>query len=170
VSKLIAFRKEHPVFRRLEFFRGRPLRDTNIHDVAWLNSMGQRMSDAEWGAYNRGLMVLLGGFLIDRDGKVIEDDSFLVCFNAHSEAAPFKLPATNPAAGWEFVWYTSDENGFVNQAAAKEIGGFREGRSAAVFRLAFKNDADHAAAVKELLEHISPPPPGVVQPAEAKPT
>jgi glycogen operon protein len=33
VSKLIAFRKEHPVFRRLEFFRGHPIRGTDIHDV-----------------------------------------------------------------------------------------------------------------------------------------
>jgi len=169
VSRLIAFRRDHPVFRRLEFFRGRPLRDTKIHDVAWLNSTGQRMSDEEWGANNRCLMVFLSGFLIDLDGKVIEDDSFLTCFNAHSEAVPFKLPATSAAAGWEYVLDSCDETGFASPAATKEIGDSREGRSVAVFRLAFKKDADHAAAVKELLERISQPP-GEKQPAEVKPT
>ena len=170
VSKLITFRKKHPVFRRLEFFRGRPLRDTNVHDVVWLNAAGQRMSDEEWGAYNRCLMVFLGGFLIGLDGKVVEDDSFLACLNAHFEPVPFKLPPTNPDAKWEYVLDTSEENGFVNQAAQKEIGETLAGRSFAIFRLAFKNGADHAAVIKELLKHISPPPPTAVAPPEAKPT
>jgi len=169
VSKLTAFRKEHPVFRRLEFFRGRPLRDTNIHDVAWLNSMGQRMSDEEWGAYNRCLMVFLSGFLIDLNGKVVEDDSFLLCLNAHFEAVPFKLPTTNPAATWEYVLNTAHEDGFVDQNNVQKIADSIEGRSLTVFRLAFKANADHSAVVKELLEHINPPP-ATAQSAETKPT
>ncbi len=170
VSNLITFRKNHPAFRRLEFFRGRPLRSTNIHDVAWLNSMGQHMTDQEWGAYNRCLMVFLSGFLLNLDGKVVEDDSFLLCLNAHHAEVPFKLPAINPAASWEYVLDTSDENGFIDQTPLKEIGDSRAGRSMAVFRLAFKNHTDHAAVVKELLEQINPLPSSNKQPVEAKPT
>jgi pullulanase/glycogen debranching enzyme len=135
-----------------------------------MNSTGQRMSDEERGAYNRCLMVFLAGFLIDLNGKVIEDDSFLACLNAHFEPVPFKLPPTNPDVKWEYVLDTSDENGFVNPATPKEIGETLAGRSLALFRLSFKNGADHAAGIKELLERISPPPPAAVAPPEAKPT
>jgi pullulanase/glycogen debranching enzyme len=151
-------------------FRGRPLRDTNIHDVAWLNSSGPCMSDEEWGAYNRCLLIFLSGFMIDLNGKVTEDESFLLCLNAHFESVSFKLPSLGKAASWESVLDSCDENGFASQSRSMDNDQLREGRSISVFRLAFKNNTDHAAVVNELLKHINPPPPSAGQPSEAKPT
>lgn len=167
VSELIAFRKKHPVFRRLEFFRGRPLR--GIRDVAWLNTSGQRMSDAEWGAYNRCLMVFLSGFLIGSSGRVVEDDSFLLCLNAHFEAVPFNLPATDPAASWECLLDTTDESGFIDQQARDKLGSDVEGRSVRLYRLKIEDRATHANILKEFLENIPSSAPTTEQSAEKKP-
>ena len=84
--RLIAFRREHPVFRRPKFFQGRPIRGAGIRDIMWFNSTGAEMTTAEWSSwFARVLGMLLSGATMDvRDprGRPIQDGTFLVLLNA----------------------------------------------------------------------------------------
>jgi isoamylase len=95
-SSLIRLRKEHPVFRRRKFFMGRSIRGASKTDIAWFRPDGQEMSEDDWGTgYVKSLAVFLNGKGLsehDVQGEPIEDDSFLVLFNAHHESLDFRLP------------------------------------------------------------------------------
>jgi isoamylase len=64
--RLIAFRREHPVFRRPKFFQGRPIRGAGIRDIMWFDSTGAEMTNAEWSSwFVRVLGMLLSGATMD---------------------------------------------------------------------------------------------------------
>ncbi|MFF7755294.1 glycogen debranching protein GlgX [Streptomyces sp. NPDC007971] len=96
--KLIALRREHPVFRRRRFFRGRAAHASGeaVKDIAWFTPAGREMTDTDWETgFARSLMVHLNGKAItepDLRGLRVEDDSFLLLFNAHSQALGFTVP------------------------------------------------------------------------------
>jgi glycogen operon protein len=116
VSKLIEFRKKHPVFARPNFFRGRQIRGGKIKDIMWLNCAGIEMSNEEWEAEGiRCLGVMLSGNMgdiTDFYGNPIRDDTFLLCFNAHHEPVEFTLPQAK-SMSWKLLLDTSAETGFV---------------------------------------------------------
>src|SRR6267142_2050943 len=101
---IIAFRREHPVFRRRRFFQGRPIRGTL--DIGWFKPDGRSMTDDDWDVgYARSLGVFLNGRAIqghDEQGRPITDDSFILLFNAHTEGVRWAIP-TEYAAGWRLV-------------------------------------------------------------------
>jgi isoamylase len=68
-KRLIAFRKQHPVFRRPKFFQGKRVRGSETKDVMWFNPGGNEMSDEEWESpFARCL-----GMLVSGDVDVIVD-------------------------------------------------------------------------------------------------
>ena len=91
---VIAFRRDHPVFRRRRWFQGRPIRGTV--DIGWFKPDGQSMTDEDWEAGRaRSLGLFLNGKTIpshDDRGRSIADDSFLLLFNAHSETLEWIIP------------------------------------------------------------------------------
>jgi isoamylase len=91
----IAFRREHPVFRRRRWFQGRPIRGTV--DIGWFQPDGQSMTDDDWTAgHARSLGVFLNGSAIqthDDRGRAIIDDSFVLLFNAQAEPVDWMIPA-----------------------------------------------------------------------------
>lgn len=96
-KRLIEIRSKHPVFRRRRFFAGGPLgQDVADRDIAWLTPDARLMTDADWNTtFGKSLMVHLNGQAIaepDRRGRKVTDDSFILCFNAHSEAIDFTMP------------------------------------------------------------------------------
>jgi glycogen operon protein len=111
-ARLTRLRAEHPIFRRQRFFQGRPIRGTNLEDIAWLRPDGQPMSDQDWdGAAAQALTVYLNGRGIpDRDelGRQVIDDSFLLLFNAHHENRTFTLPDDSYGNGWQTALDTAD--------------------------------------------------------------
>jgi len=115
-ARLIALRREHPIFRRPKFFQGREVRGAGVKDIMWLNAGGQEMSEEEWGThFVKTLGVLLCGDVLDvRDwhGEPITDDTFLILFNASHEAITFVLP-NHAAKRWAIVLNTADERGFI---------------------------------------------------------
>lgn len=120
VTRLIEFRKRHPIFRRPKFFQGRPIRGGGIKDVMWFNASGREMNDEEWtNGFARSLGVLLNGRTIDvRDhaGNPIRDDTYLFFFNAHHESVEFTLPIlTRHRVRWALVIDTREEEGFVKE-------------------------------------------------------
>ncbi|HEX2053289.1 MAG TPA: glycogen debranching enzyme, partial [Actinomycetota bacterium] len=93
--RLIAFRQEHPVFRRPNFFQGRPVIGHDLSDLAWFRSDGVDMDEEDWQAGLKTVGVFLNGQAIDahdQRGEPIVDDSFLVWFNAHVDPVDFTVP------------------------------------------------------------------------------
>ena len=115
-ARLIAFRREHPIFRRPKFFQGREVRGSGVKDLVWLNPGGTEMTDEEWGThFVKMLGVLLSGDALDvRDwhGQPITDDTFLMLLNASHDAVDFVLPS-QAAQRWAVVLDTAEEHGFI---------------------------------------------------------
>ncbi len=111
-ASLSAFRREHPVFHRRRWFFGRPLRGTGVSDIAWFAPDGTEMSDEDWNTgFAKSLAVFLNGDAIpdpDPRGERITDDSFLLCFNAHHEGLPFRIPDGKFGKGWVVVLDTDN--------------------------------------------------------------
>ncbi|GAC1531214.1 MAG: glycogen debranching protein GlgX [Acidimicrobiales bacterium] len=111
-KRLIEFRREHPVFRRRRYFQGRPLRGEGVADIAWFRPDGGEMSEDDWqSGYAKSMIVFLNGEAIpspDGRGEPVEDDSFLVVFNAHFENLEFVLPPEHLGKSWVEVLSTAD--------------------------------------------------------------
>ncbi len=103
-------RKEHPTFRRSQFFDGRPVRRGEgepLPDIVWLTASGEAMGPDDWDApLDRSIGIFLNGEGIagrGPRGERITDRSFLVYFNAGVEAVDVTLPSDEHAAMWEVV-------------------------------------------------------------------
>jgi isoamylase len=131
--RMIAIRREHPVFRRRHFFAGKPAPDSAGKDIAWLKPDGTEMTQQEWDHdFARCLGVYLGGDAleeVDARGRRVVDDTFVVLFNAHHDRIPFQLPAAG-AAGWLVLVDTTFEGGLVPDGTYQPQGTYElAGRS-----------------------------------------
>jgi glycogen operon protein len=101
--RLIALRRNEPVFRREHFLAGEQS-EPGLPDVWWFRLDGRRMTRRDWeNPDHRSLGVFLNGQATgarDRHGEPVRGDSFLVLFNAHHEDQVFKLPAARFGARW----------------------------------------------------------------------
>ena len=113
-QKLITLRREHPVFRRRRFFKGRADHggENELGDIAWLTPKGKHMSDSDWWeVWARSLTVFLNGSAIldpDPHGLPVTDDSFLLMFNGNYEDLEFTLPGTEFGTNWHVELTTVD--------------------------------------------------------------
>jgi glycogen operon protein len=103
------------VFRRRRFFEGEPIRSGDqVRDIAWLTPVGVEMTHADWGSGFKCVAVFLNGEAIpapDERGERVVDDSFLLCFNAHSKPVDFAMPDDEYAAEWTGEIDTTDPRG-----------------------------------------------------------
>ena len=110
-QSLIALRHRHPVFRRRRWFEGRSVKGSEHHDIVWYNTDGVQMSGETWRrGYAKSLAVYLNGNAIetpDERGERVVDDSFLVLFNAHSDAVHFTMPDDLRGLEWQIVLYSA---------------------------------------------------------------
>ncbi|MGZ4352823.1 MAG: glycogen debranching protein GlgX, partial [Gaiellaceae bacterium] len=102
-KRLIALRRQHPVFRRSDFLTGADT-GSGLPDVWWFRPDGRKMTRRDW---ERGDALALGVFLNGQeiptrteDGRPVGDDSYLLLFNAYHEPIPFKLPARRFGLRW----------------------------------------------------------------------
>ncbi len=97
VRRLLRLRAAHRSFGRRDFFAGRPLHGGQLKDVLWLKPDGYEMSAEEWEhEYARCLGMYLSGAGIadiDERGGTVQDDDFLVLFNAGQDDVAFTIPA-----------------------------------------------------------------------------
>jgi glycogen operon protein len=97
--RLVAFRKQHPVFRRRRFLAG-----AEAAELGWFTPAGTPMTGADWtDAGARSLAIYLDGSdAPDRaqDGTPLLDDDFLVLFNAWWEPLEFVIPETRAGLEW----------------------------------------------------------------------
>ena len=119
--KVIALRRNHIVFHRDHFFRGKIIPGTDVKDVVWLTAAGQEMSEDDWKDGNRkAVAVRLSGEAglthLSERGEQELDDTFLVLINASHENVVFTV--TDPPLGtrWEVVLDTTadDPDDFVS--------------------------------------------------------
>jgi len=119
VQRLIAFRKEHPIFQRRDWFQGREIHGSGVHDISWFNTDGSQVSDEDWHeAEAKSIGIFLNGEEIpspDRRGNRIFDDSFLILFNAQAEAQTFIIPKPlKEDRAWQITIDTKTAEGFVD--------------------------------------------------------
>jgi isoamylase len=101
--RLITLRREHPVFRRETFLYGKEVKGSGLPDVWWFRSDGLKMTRRDWQSDNHVLGMFLNGREIPTPGphgEDIEDDSFLLLFNASGEDSLFMLPRRRFGAQW----------------------------------------------------------------------
>lgn len=138
-----------PVLRRRNFFKGRPIRGTDIRDISWLEPSGGEMSDEDWSAgYVRCLgMRLVGNMIDDEDerGEPIVGDTLLVLMNGHWEAIPFTLPQHEPNRQWECLFDTFQADASPTYHQGGEVYELRD-RSMSMFRLIVRQDESGEAA------------------------
>ncbi len=108
-SRVINFRKEHPVFMRRRFFAGSSGRggSSEIGEIEWFRPDASWMKDSDWNAgFARSLMIYLNGNAIhepDARGNKIEDDDIILAINADANTQTFTLPDSTYGAGWRDV-------------------------------------------------------------------
>ncbi len=123
-QRVVNLRKAHPVFRRRRFFSGQAAelpsteaqqdqtafrhpssRGRYLPDIGWYQMTGLAMDEAAWNNQDaRQLSVFLNGDeLADRGsrGEPIRGDSFLLFFNASSDAHDFQIPEQLTSRWWQ---------------------------------------------------------------------
>jgi glycogen operon protein len=109
--RLLELRRAHPVFRRTHFLTGTSRDSLGIPDVWWIRADGRRMTNRDWEAGGGVLGVFLNGHELPDltvDGRRIEDDSFLVLFNATPEDIRLTLPPRRLGRHWTLELSTAD--------------------------------------------------------------
>jgi isoamylase len=110
-KRLITLRREHPVFRNESFLRGEELKGSGLPDVWWFRRDGLKMTRRDWQDGEHVLGMFLNGREITNSGphgEDVEDDSFLLLFNAHEEERTFMLPRRRFGARWTLELSTAD--------------------------------------------------------------
>jgi isoamylase len=120
--RMIELRRAHPVFRRRDFFQGRPLYGSDIKDIVWFEPDGGEMTTEAWHHHHaRALAVYLSGDGlndVDGRGRPIADDSFLLLFNAHDRAVEFVIPEQLGAGHWLVLVDTAQREAPLAEATA----------------------------------------------------
>jgi glycogen operon protein len=110
--RLIALRRENPVFHRRAFLAGREAMGSGLPDVAWFRPDGRPVAQRNWRDPElRTLAIFLNGEEIPTpaaDGQRIVGDSFLVMANAATERTLVRLPSGRFGVRWELAVSTSE--------------------------------------------------------------
>jgi len=129
-KRLIALRRDHPVFRRRSFLRGADPSGDGPADVRWYRPDGAQMTDEDWADQDaHAVGVLLSGDAlddVDDHGDPITGATFVALVNAHHEDVTFVLPSAGSGEGWTHELCTGDP------AIASGDGDLRPGDELAV--------------------------------------
>ena len=109
VTRLLAFRRAHPSFRRRHFLTGQP-NGGGVKDVLWWHPAGHEMTPDNW----RDETVQTFGMLLrsdrmheaDAQGKPLHDDTLLVLCNATQRSVDCALPVAvaGDPKGWNVIF------------------------------------------------------------------
>jgi isoamylase len=117
VKRLLALRREHPVFRRKRFLSG-----VDARELGWYCSSGTPMTDELWDdpTMHAIAVYLDGSDSPDRadDGSLLLDDDFLVLVNAFWEPVTFTIP---PVRDTHQTWFTELDSYDPDVSAAREF-------------------------------------------------
>ena len=107
-QRLIALRREHPVFRRRRFFTGEAApgraQRRRRHRLVHPGRHADEPRRTGTNGYARAVEVFLNGerdrSSPDKRGQQVLDDSFLIVFNAHYEDIEFTMPPAEYGTWW----------------------------------------------------------------------
>ena len=106
-SKLIQLRQTHPSFARRHWFQGRAIHGSGVHDIGWYNPDGSEITDDQWyGGSAKAIAVFLNGEELmgfEAQGQRLEDDSFLLFFDAQADSQDFYVPPLLRNQPWSMV-------------------------------------------------------------------
>ena len=103
VRRLAWFRREHPIFRRSQFFTGKPRSNALIPDVSWFDADGRLK---RWDHDDQTLMCQLDG-LPPIGSEDDADDEMLLLFNSGGAPRGFHLAGSeDPSRRWRLVFDT----------------------------------------------------------------
>ena len=120
-SKVIMLRRDHPTFRRRRFFSGDADHggESTFGDIEWFTPDGNQMTDLDWrNGLARSVGVFLNGDAIhapDPQGRKVQDDHFLMLFNASSDNEIFTVPTLVPDAEWTVVLDTASSGNLATE-------------------------------------------------------
>ena len=97
VQQLTEFRCQHPIFRQDNWLD----RDSARGGIVWFKHDGLEISEQQWENVFRSISVFLNGSKIHP--LSIQDDSFLILFNAEREMIEFILPNAIQDREWQVV-------------------------------------------------------------------
>lgn len=109
MKDLIAFRHDHPTFRRRHFLTGEPNEDGDT-DVTWWHPEGREMKDDDWSAGGSPAFgMMLDSVATGRIDRAAADDpvSFLVFCGGGCDR--FALPDPPTGAPWKMVFATAPD-------------------------------------------------------------
>jgi glycogen operon protein len=109
--RLIELRRDHPVFRRKLHLSGESKAGSGLPDVWWFRSDGRKMTRADWQSGKNVVGMFLNGSELvapGPNGERIEDDSFLLFFNAHHEDCVYRVPNRRFGRRWTLELTTAD--------------------------------------------------------------
>ncbi len=109
--RLIALRRDHPVFRRESFLEGSVIGDSVLPDAWWFRPDGHKMTRSDWDEGDPSLGLFLNGEAIPSPGphgERVRDDSFVLLFNASGDEREFMLPRAHMGLAWELELCTAD--------------------------------------------------------------
>ena len=146
-SKLIHFRKKHPVFCRRKWFKYQPIRGKDVTDIEWFTPDGKEMSEQHWNeAYAKTLGIFLSGLgvrAVSNKGVPLVDDSFFIIVHSRDESTSFSLPTERWGKKWQKILDTSeqsfDENGLGQPVQSGQQIEIKE-RSLLLFRELIENE------------------------------
>jgi glycogen operon protein len=117
--RVIAFRRQHPVFRRRRWFKGKVHKPSGVKDIAWLKPDAAEMTDADWAELSaKNFMLFLNGNALrsrDSQGRRIRDDSFLLVFNGSVDDVTFTAPGSPLAGHWITEFDTALQHPFADE-------------------------------------------------------
>ena len=119
-----AARALHVPARDVPARRGRST-SSGLPDVWWFRADGRRMTSRDWEHGEAVLGMFLNGEAIPSPGphgEEVEDDSFVLLFNAHAEDREFKLPRRRMGARWELELCTADPDAAARERLLRRAG------------------------------------------------
>ena len=136
--KIIQLWQKNPVFQRRKFFRGEPVGNLKEADITWLSDQGEELIGDEWNKpYAHAFGMRIEGRLIeelDKEGKPLIGDTFLIYFNAAETPVTFKMPWHEQNDYWKPLMDSFRENTdgkLLRQSQNFEMPAY----STAIFRL-----------------------------------
>ncbi len=111
VANLVALRRGHDVFRRLDFFTGAVHAQTGLKDIYWLAPDGREMKGEDWSRADRRVF----GIQLGNHGG--DAERILLLFNAANDDVAFTLAAEFPCGSFTPVFTSTTPNGLYNPPA-----------------------------------------------------
>jgi isoamylase len=126
VRQLLRLRRDSPVLRQHSFFRGRPVHDQGLKDLAWFSPTGPEMVDRDWWQ-----PVLTIGMFVDGEsirsrgarGERVTDASYLTLLHAGTAEQEFRLPGQPWAKRYDVVLDTAAESTRPDTPAVRHRAG-----------------------------------------------